>query len=74
MESLRRELEAERSSKERELWKMITKREEEAAQFKKQLASISQELEAEKRKTSPMQEVMPKLLIYDYLAHVFTYL
>lgn len=60
MELLRSELEAERLSKEREIQKMATKREEEAAEYKKQLASIAQALETEKRKSPSVQEVMPE--------------
>ena len=57
VESLRTELETERLLKERELRKMTTEREKEVAEHKKKLASITQELEAEKQKLSPVQEV-----------------
>jgi len=57
VESLRNELEAERLSKERELRKMHTKREKEVAEYKKQLAAITQELETEKQKPPPVQEL-----------------
>ena len=54
------ELEADMLSKERELRKMTTKRDKEVTEYKKQLASITQELEAEKQKTShsSVQEVI----------------
>ena len=64
MESMRTELEAERLSKERELRKlrkMTTERENEVAEYKKQLASITEELETEKQKPPPVQEVTPHL-------------
>ena len=61
MESLRNELEVERLSKERELQKMHTNREKEVAEYKKQLATITQELETEKQKPSPVQELIVRL-------------
>ena len=57
VESLRNELQMERLLKERELQEMLTKREKEAAEHKKQLASITQELEAEKLNLLSVQEV-----------------
>ena len=59
VESLKTELQTERLSKERELRKMTSKREKEAAEYKEQLAFITQKLEVEKRKSPPVQEVMP---------------
>ena len=47
-------------SKERELQKMTAKKNKEVTEYKKQLASITQELKAEKQKPSqsPVQEVI----------------
>ena len=56
-EDLEKKLEAERLLKERELWKTTTAREKEVAEYKKQLASITEELETEKQKQAPAQEV-----------------
>ena len=57
VESLRNKLEAERLSKKRELQEMFSKREKEVAEHKKQLATITQELEAEKQNLLSVQEV-----------------
>ena len=54
-------LEAERLSKESGLQKTTTEREKEVAEYKKQLASITQEPGTEKQKPPPVQEVIPSL-------------
>ena len=61
MESMRSELEAERLSKERQLRNMITEREKELSEHRKQLAAITEELEVEKQKSALVQEVTPSL-------------
>ena len=67
VESLRHELEEERLSKERELQKMTTMREKEVVEHKKQLASIRQELEAEKQKPSQKKVTHHILCLYSML-------